>query len=567
MSVKGHHFCEFLKAIINDGDYPLFKLTLEQITPLLDESDNEKIQKTLLAHGPSSKSIEIRRHCSRDEGITDLAALNIFKKIANDGFEGIDDDTISESISAVGKCSLSAIFHLLHGNVGLESIDSNRNYSEKKSDIIIKIIRAISGDLTNLESASGYFGDKFIDRDISNKAMSSLVDFSKKLNQIQKDEVNKLFSKISQVRYRSDVKISASEVPKFDSGVLLNPELLVSYLKGGRENSLLPVLVKENADFKYARSERISNGNIVFRKNESEPTGLRDELFINSRAICDYSFYSIAEKCLEIGISIPLGYKLCMALASDLAEMPLGRIDDALLSKTDALTESAWVNPSLPLYYHKGNEDEVIQVRALIQILGKNDAALAEFKNSQRATPEFITSMANSLADITPSVSKTSQYTDFDTCVEYLAWIKSEFNIQPESGSVFFTDSKHIKLMHAAGVRFNDKYKVSNLAGKSITNSLNMTDYIAIVDMGGNFNAKEIPKTLDEALRMASRRTNQPIYTALLRRFQFEDLLGICKNDSEYGALHQAFPERSAELVNVAPHSVKRRIISHDMDI
>lgn len=552
--MKSYQMKNVLVECISQDNPVLLSKLMGEILPLLDVESREECYKALGDSALLAKSDEVKSLCLKYSSISPKSSLKLFEGIASGGFDGINDDTISLAISNLENKAALAVVSLMHMPDRL-IVDNE----DKRNNLIIDIISNISCDVEKLDKPRLY-GEKKVSYKLSNRAISKSLDLLRKVGLGRSFHLDSL-QRLKNLEFGVDIKLGANEIPKLHNGVLLNPELVIQAINLDRKIPI-PVLLqigsklpqeldskdyKEHPEFTFADKRSLSN------------------ISLSSKSIMYNSFHAICSKSLVVGFTAPAGHRIALVWPSALAELPFGEIKDDLLEKCEKMFDSLWIMREI-------NEDHYtikdrITARDFLYLYETDSGFAEEFKNSRFNNIEFLTSIANQFAADFPDPKRTSEYGTFNSNVSSVVKIKNHFNVLPSVGVLFATSPLTIDLLYMNKLQFNERFKLFPGLTKSITNDFTMDTYRKIADMGGYVCMEERPDSAVQAFKYALRRRSQPMYTAFLRTFDFDELYDLAKNEDAFNTLLEAFPEKADILVpHVAPE-IKRKIISHSIDL
>ena len=567
---------ELLSSLSKDGQYEIFTSIMNGAVQMLSEEDMDKVIDSAAKSGFLSPDSRIREYAKSIRKMSSSAAFDVFHEIVKSGIDSVDSNIVDMAIKSIKEESVAAISIMVRKKYGGRLGDKPENETIKKSKIIVRIVdEALKNNITKFNN-SKIMNDRdarnsmTFDRGISNLAIiksTQLILLAS--TKLQVNFMNDLKTEIGE--YGIDQKLSASDIPIFDGLNVKNPELLLSGLKSDIKDLAIPILIKEDVDyhdeFGYENTfgGRLNLDEPGFLDRASQDTALDRRIRIAKKPMSNIYFYAISDISLSIGASIPDGYKLCLVSPEIISNFKFPDVNEDLLLKTDCALSSLWVTDRSKIRNAPNIDYEFPKIEDLIDSLRESPEDMAEFMKSPLARSGFLSRMATEI------IKERSYFTVKDAVsrkdIKSIIWLKNNFNVLPESGVIRITDAAEISDLHEAGIKFSDSFYVEDAFPASVRREVDIDGYRKLVDMGSPCGITDWPSSAKEALALASRRRTQPAHSALLRKYDPDEVIGMCKRESEFMAAYEAYPERSSEIFPKIPAKEKRNLITSDLDI
>lgn len=569
-----YHLKGLIESLSEDGDYEKLMVIVKTMIPSFEEDDRNEIMDTVYRFGPTSPNSAIVSFSTDREIMTEVGALDVFSKVLSNGYDFVRPEVIEMAINNIGSESLSAISRLVRYDYSSEGSANRAKNSAFRSELICRIVnKAIENKITTFNTFDmlhGHQKNNHYDGGISNlsvikiKKIFEMIGVKKKTSFL--DELENTLGE-----YGCDAKLSSEDIPIINGSSIVNPEVLIASTKSHYKDIVVPVFIKEEIDpydeFGASSfvSERVSSSDPGFLKAQVGYKKSGTRVMFSTKAIGNYYLNAVADKCLTIGASVPIGYKLCMVKPSIIDGYDFVKIDEDKLERAHLIYSTLWISESID-YRSQGHfADESPTIQDLIRYLENNPGELKSFISSERVSNGFAVKMANKTIELGDDIKNdTASFIDI---VKTLIWIKVNLNAQPDYGTIAINTIDEINEMYEAGFKFNRSFKVRSQLTGALSEKMTVGDYIKLVDMGAICSIKDMPESAREALEMASRRRSQPAHAALLRRYDADEIISMCKKPSDYSAAYEAFPERSAELFLKIRPKDKRALISMDLEI
>lgn len=565
MSTLSYSTAELVKELIKEGHSQALDGFMQSVLPYLDNECKNKVDEVIDIHAPSSKSPEIRERYGSAKEMTSEAAYQYILRIAKGEIQEYTKEDISKAIIRLTNNALGLCMAL----TGYEFKFDNRNNAEglraERASIIEEICDHALANKFKQEVPSRYIHQNMaFDSKVGNRPIAKMCQLMKRADKRQLVD-NAEYIKRELAAGSIDKKITVSDLPELKDGKLLNPELFVAVSQSGIDINIPVLHASSLRESMFIRTRRSTNILVKPTIRDRDPDEYQS-IVANDYYLNDAHFYAMADMPLMLGLSVPAGMAISLIKVEDLNIIEFDAIDQRRLDEMSSALSSLWVNPLQDVTRNPNSYEEKISIKSLVASLAKENNA-DDFAKSSRVDNKLLIEMANAFTIAHVDPAKTSQYEVYESRLDGIITMHQLFGVLPDSGQVFLRDNKSIHKLADAGITFSDSsyFSVCNQPPRGTTLRLDALRRLA--DMGGYIGLKDIPADAAQALKYAKARTTQPMHTAYLRHFDFDELMGLAKDASSYSVLLRAFPEKGDVLMPHLSERDKRSVLSHDLDI
>lgn len=553
---------------IHSGNLTFLKKLVDEIFPFYSEGGQKGLIKKMCVEGYSCDFPDIVEYCAGFMGITEDSAYNYIRSVIDKPSEA-NPEKLSESIAALGTYKSSAIFY---------AIDK---LGKDKGKDISSIIERIIDDCPDVEGQKdrwdSYTKRHFFGSSLDVSLLQRINAYARNIQspQSRKYFIDALFGSNGEVVCKQ--KLDFEKIPVIEYGVMNRPEVYLAILENKffpiTKNLELPVCVRDDEyipgsvdaheqfvrrpafEFKQYTKQMQKFSDDFSNYLSVELLASKSKIMFSAGKLSLDNIAAFSDESIMTGIGIPKGYRLQLMSMDQLSCLSIGQVDTDKMESARDFSK----NIAVP---EKSNAGELFGTRSeqskqtfmspsdFVNTLKTSTSFYLALKKSGHCTTENMYLIANSFADGHVDLGKPSKRYVYDDMNRSISYMHEIFGVLP-SGNIALVSNESVDVLFNSGVKVKLESGLSfyNDLPKSIYETFNQETYNKIADMGDSVCIKGmIPETAQEAITFAGKKTSQPMYTGLLRQYDFDELCKLAKKEAEWDCLLKAYPDRQEQL-------------------